>query len=450
MKLKKIMFTLISITLILFIISKNNFIKEKLGDVIVNIKFKTITKNMETKKLDNTTYYYSNKSDETYINNIEKYIKEGEVKTVPLLGQTTRYPYNIIIYTTPEAYAKDFNVNPKENGALTLLNSLYIPCANINLDLLAHEYTHYKINSLCKEKGIQESKIPSWFNEGVAEYVSSTLSPDRFRNIMIKNIQDFKNLDRNTQFIIKDGDNQKAYTQSYIAIKKIIELKGQKSIQEILINTKSMTFYNSFEKVLGLNINNFQKLLGNQLKSTDSVNALLRLGWAYSSQKKLDKAKGTFLEATKEYPESELAWLNLSYAYIDLGEFDSAIKYREKLISISVENSLSYCYYSQLFITTDLDKSVSMAEKSAQLAKVEKSGSPKYMMNYYLLIKSLRDNINLAKPFTQYVTLIKSDYIYGNMLKIDIINHVLAKYPDKNDNQKEQLIKLKSDLEKQK
>ena len=123
MKLKKIMFILILITLIIFIFSKNNFIKEKLGDVIVNIKFKTITKNMETKKLDNTTYYYSNKSDETYINNIEKYIKEGEFNTVPLLGQTIRYPYNIIIFTTPEAYAKEFGVNPKENGALTLLNS---------------------------------------------------------------------------------------------------------------------------------------------------------------------------------------------------------------------------------------------------------------------------------------------------------------------------------------
>ena len=86
MKLKKIMFILILIILIIFIFSKNNFIKEKLGDVIVNIKFKTITKNMETKKLDNTTYYYSNKSDETYINNIEKYIKEREFKTVPLLG----------------------------------------------------------------------------------------------------------------------------------------------------------------------------------------------------------------------------------------------------------------------------------------------------------------------------------------------------------------------------
>jgi len=449
-QLNTFMFTLTLITIILFIISKSNFVLNKLGDVLVNARFKTITKNMKTKKLDNITYYYSNKSYETYINDIKKYINDGEAKTVPLLGHTTMYPYNIIMFTTPEAFGKACDVNPKKNGATTVLNSLYIPCANIKLDLFAHEYTHYKIYSLCKEKGIQLSKIPSWFNEGVAEYVSSTLSPDRFKYTRIKNIQDFKNLDKNTQFIIKVGDNQKAYMQSYIAVKKIIQIKGQNAIHEILINSKSMTFDDSFEKVVGLNIDGFQKLLENELKSNDIVDALMKSATTYQQQKKFDKVKDLYLEATKKYPYNELAWHNLSLAYIDLGDFENAKKSREKLISISVdfEKSVDYCYYSQLFITTDLDKAVSLAEKSVQFAKIEKDNS-KYYLNYLLLVKNLRDNINLAKPFTQYITLIKSDYIYGNMLKINIINHVLAKYPDKNDSQKEQLIKIKNDLEKQ-
>ncbi len=34
-----------------------------------------MTKNMDTKKLDNITYYYLNKGDETYFNNIREYIK---------------------------------------------------------------------------------------------------------------------------------------------------------------------------------------------------------------------------------------------------------------------------------------------------------------------------------------------------------------------------------------
>jgi hypothetical protein len=126
------------------------------------------------------------------------------------------------------------------------------------------------------------------------------------------------------------------------------------------------------------------------------------------------------------------------------------MKSREKFVAIAEEKSLPYFYYSQLLIGMNLDKAITIAEKAALLAKTEKSGSPKFIMNYFLLIKNLRDNINLDKPFTQYLTLLQSDYIVGDRLKIDIINHVLAKYPDKNDNQKEQLIDIKSDLEKQK
>lgn len=39
-------------------------------------------------------------------------LEEGEVKISPLLGQTTMYPFNIIIFTTSESFGKAFNVNP--------------------------------------------------------------------------------------------------------------------------------------------------------------------------------------------------------------------------------------------------------------------------------------------------------------------------------------------------
>ncbi|MBK5242979.1 tetratricopeptide repeat protein [Clostridium sp.] len=449
MKLIKIpntlLYILIFIILIVVIIGETPSLKDKTAHIIKNIKFKTITKNMETKKFDNITYYYLNKGDETYINTIKEYIKEGEVKIAPLLGQTTMYPFNIIIFTTSESFGKAFNVNPEESRAVTIFDSLYVPNDNINSYVLVHEYTHYKMSSFCKDKDIQEFKIPSWFQEGVAEYTSSSLLPEVFKNPKIQQIKDFRKLDKNTQM----WKYNESYMQSYIAVKKLIELKGQNSIQQILINTKSMTFYNAFEKVVGLNIDDFQKLLENQLESIDSVNALLKSGLTYYQQKKFLKAKEIFLEATKKYPDNNLTWVRLSMCYIELGDFDGALKSREKSVSIEGANSSSYFEYSKLLISTDLDKAVSMAEKSAQLAKKD-SDNPKFTMNYFLFIKDINDNINLDKPFTQYVTLIKTDYLYVPMIKIDIINKVLAKYPDKNDNQKEQLIKLKSDLENQK
>lgn len=260
---KHIIVIIVSFILILstitIVIIKVPSLNSRFGQVVQNIRFKIITKNMDKKKFDNITYYYSNKNEETYIDNIEYYIKEGEAKIVPLLGDITMYPYSIIMFETPDAFGKACHVNPQNTTAMAWSDSIYIPCASINIDILPHEYTHYKINSLCKEKNIQESKISAWFMEGVAEYVSSTLSPKRFKNVTLKKIQNFKDLNGVTQFLARD--NQKAYTQSYIAVKKIVELKGQNAVMEIILNSKSMTFDNSFEKVVGLSIDDFQKLL---------------------------------------------------------------------------------------------------------------------------------------------------------------------------------------------
>lgn len=444
-KLNTLIFILILVVGMLLVVNKSTYLKYKIGVLAQNGRFKIITRNMETKKIDNITYYYVNKSDETYINNIKEYITEGEGKIEPLLGQIPLYPLNIIMFATSDAFAQIFNVNPQKSQAVTDMDSLYIPCANIDSYILVHEYTHYKMNSFYKENGLSIFKIPSWFSEGVAEYASSTLFPEKFKNPKLQTIQDFRKLDTAKQMKESELSGRESYMQSYLAVRKITELKGRNSIQQILINTKSMTFYDAFEKVVGLSIEDFQKL-----PPTDSVDALLNLGIKYTQQKKFDKSKDTFLETTKKYPYNELAWLNLGHSYIELGDFDSAIKSREKLIAISEEKTLPYFYYSQLLITVDLDKAVSMAEKSAQLAKIEKSDNPKFITNYFLLIKNLKNNIDLDKPFTQYVTLIQSEYIYSSMLKIHIINHVLAKYPDLNDEQKRQLIKIKSDLEKQK
>jgi len=282
MKSNKRNYILILIMVILIFFSKNNFLLDKTARLVRNIKFKTITKNMVIKKLNNITFYYSDKKDETYINNIKDYLKVGEDKINPILGQTTMYPYNIIMFTTSESFGKALKVNFKKGAALTVFDSLYIPCGNINSYVFVHEYTHYKMSAFCKENAIQKYKIPSWFNEGVAEYASSTLHPEKFRNPKIQQMKDFKKLEKSSQMM----EYNESYMQSYMAVKKVIEFKGEGSIQQILINAKSMTFYNAFEKVLGLSIEDFQKL-----QQTESDDVLLRAGSKYSQQNSSDKAK---------------------------------------------------------------------------------------------------------------------------------------------------------------
>jgi tetratricopeptide (TPR) repeat protein len=434
------------------IFSNTYYYKTLVLNIMGPIEMQIATKNMKFTKLNNITYYYSNKSDgeKPTLDYIKNCINEGKNETTKIFGQTSVNSLNIVRFSTLESFGKTFNINPQENVSLYFGRSIYIPSENFYQYAFVHEYTHYKMDLFCSDKGLRIFNIPQWFQEGVAEYACSPFYGQKYSNPKLNKVQDYRKMDDNKGIKESQAQGYDAYMQGYLAVKKIIQLKGQNSIQNILINTKTMNFYDAFKKVVGLSIDDFQKLQENQLTSTDSVNALLNLGWTYSQQKKLDKAKDTFLEATKKYPDNELAWVNLGHSYIELGDFDNAIKSREKLISIADKKSIAYFYYSQLLITKDLNKAIAMAEKSAELAKTEKSDDPKFVMNYFLLIKSLKDNINLDKSLTQYVTLIKSDYLYWNVLKIDIINHVLAKYTGKNDNAKQQLIKLKSDLEKQK
>lgn len=262
MKSNKVSYILIFLIVILLIVDKSSSLKNKIAVIAQNARFKTITKNMQMKKLDNITYYYSNKKDDTYRSTIKEYIKEGEAKTSTILGQTASNPLNIIIFPTSQEFGKVFKVNPHESLAVTIFDSLYIPWDNIHPYVFVHEYTHYKIRSYCKANGMPTYDLPIWFQEGVAEYASSTLNKNKFTNPKVQRIQDFKKLDKLKQMMDAEHKGQGSYMQSYMAVKKIIELKGQNSIQEILINTKSMTFYNSFEKVVGLSIEDFQKLLG--------------------------------------------------------------------------------------------------------------------------------------------------------------------------------------------
>jgi hypothetical protein len=103
--------------------------------------------------------------------------------------------------------------------------------------------------------------LPRWYEEGVSEYISSILEVNKFKDKSLNKIQDFKKLDYNTGIADSLKDGYDPYFQSYLAIKKLVGTKGEGVIQEILIETKSRGFYNAFEKVVGVSIEDFQNLL---------------------------------------------------------------------------------------------------------------------------------------------------------------------------------------------
>lgn len=261
MKVRKkviIYFLLMALWLILI---RNSYIKYNIASFVQNLRFKIITRNMESKKYANLTLYNTGEVDKNYINNIRNYIKEGDNKLELIFGQTISYPLNIVIFETSEKFGKAFFVNPEHGKAVTSFNSIYFPVDNINHYIIIHEYTHYKMNSYIKEKEMQYREIPMWFKEGIAEYTSIDFKSNNRIITKLDKIKDFRELEKNNGMSSYQLEGYDTYMQSYLAIKKIVEIKGEEAIQDILINTKSMGFYDAFAKVVGLSIEDFQNLL---------------------------------------------------------------------------------------------------------------------------------------------------------------------------------------------
>lgn len=223
------------------------------------VHFAKSTENMDSENLSYGTVYSKNKLDSNDTKLINELIQKGNNDTKTIFGNLTSYPFRIVVYPTTEEYQKWNNAGRDSLGSADS-SAIYLPINELNEYNFVHEYTHFKMQSFCKDDYINLLAIPMWFREGVAEYISFQYRENRVDKSHAK-IKNFKEISDQEEFVNARLDGYDMYFQSYLAIKKIIELKGEDSIKNILLDSKNMDFYSAFYKDLGLSIEDFQKLL---------------------------------------------------------------------------------------------------------------------------------------------------------------------------------------------
>lgn len=221
--------------------------------------FVKVTVNMSSDKFSYGTIYSKNILEGNKIKLIEDSFKKADNDTKTIFGQTILYPVRIVAFNTSEEYYKAVR-NSHNTAGVYDKYAFYLPMDKIADYIIIHEYTHYKMESFCKDNKINSLSTPIWFQEGVAEYIGFKYGPDKSLN-SLKKVKNFRELNNRTDITAAEKEGYDVYYQSCLAIKKIIQLKGEKAIQDILLDSKSMDFYNAFEKNTGLSIENFQKLL---------------------------------------------------------------------------------------------------------------------------------------------------------------------------------------------
>lgn len=254
-------FVLIVLAIILGIVTLNlptinsvkAFAEDNMVKKIVNIK---VTRGMESLELENGSEYYEKNINSENKDTIEKWLKQARKDTSRVFDINSEHKVDIVIFNSEDEFMEALKININDVAAIYLNDTIYMYKGSIKGRNIIHEYTHHIVNYYCKENDINKYNIPTWFEEGVAEYTSMIHNEGELIYVVdIDKKVDFRNLGNSNEEIsnmINDGYN--VYGQSYLVIKEIVKEKGIDVIMNILNDSKNMEFYDAFEKNAGKSI----------------------------------------------------------------------------------------------------------------------------------------------------------------------------------------------------
>ncbi len=371
--------------LLLFKSSNKNVSVYKLVDNLIekDKKIKEYDNLFKTAEYKDNTIYYTDKS-EPVLKLVYAYLDKAKLDNSKLFGEFSagklaiKFDYGEDVFKkrnpsfndsaglyfkrdkTVYIFMKDCYANALSLG----LNSLYLR------HVLLHEYTHHVFYEFLNLNRIDENKIPVRFMEGVSEYIGW----EEYYGPPPEKMAAFSELNTQKQWTDYSNKGYDVYEQSHYAIRRLIIMKGERVIRDILLNVKDKNFDAAFNEAAGISLQDYEKVLNEDFKNgwkeynnmvpafkqefyrnihiecfeeyirlnPDNVDALLDLAQLYDGSGKFDKELSTLNKAVEKGPKNMLAWHALALFHERMMDFDSAIRTFERETSIDKDSDVSY------------------------------------------------------------------------------------------------------------
>ncbi|OHX52306.1 peptidase MA family metallohydrolase [Planococcus faecalis] len=191
---------------------------------------------------------------------IEKYaieIKSKKTRFDELFGSEVKNPLTI------ESH-ESFN-SPEVSSENSITGGYYITndsTLHMSMEIeswqniLIHEYTHYRTHQFYEMQDLPVNQIPTWFEEGIAEYMADPL------NLMapsqLETVSDFRKMDSTESFQEIQQEGFSPYAQSYFAVQLLVNTHGIEVIPELLKSQTMDAFYDNLERIAQKPLNEFQ------------------------------------------------------------------------------------------------------------------------------------------------------------------------------------------------
>jgi tetratricopeptide (TPR) repeat protein len=365
--------------------------------------------------------------------------------------------------------------SPRERTAYVFIKDVYSNALGLNqissylCETLLHEYTHHVFHKFLESNQIPEVKIPSWFNEGVAEYIGNEGAGGGAPEKMA----DFNELKTQEQWVNYSNNGYSVYAQSHYAVRQLTLIKGEKVIKDILLKVKDTDFDTAFKDASGISLVDYENDLKEDFKNgwkkydkmvgpytlpsyTDekieglekyvklepnNMGALLDLAHLYEGYELVDKAKATLDKAVESNSKNSLAWHRLALIHEKMNNFDGAVEAFEKAIDVTDNPASGYMNLSEALLLKDVNKAAATAQKVKELDKSN------FVKKRLQAILDYQSSIKAGKPYEGCLQLIKSKTINNDDVKKALIEKLLKDYPHIKNSARSELVKIRGSLE---
>ncbi|HSJ36865.1 MAG TPA: hypothetical protein VK945_01480 [Planococcus sp. (in: firmicutes)] len=297
--------------------------------------------------------------------------------------------------------------------------------------ILLHEYTHHQSHLYAERNDLSPTRLPLWFEEGVADYLAGETS--NWYELEDVKIIDFKQLDYDFAFHNSYTRNFDPYIQSYLAVESLVNEFGEELLPTFLSAKMPSEFYGMLEEATGMQLADFQEtFLDDMIEESTAEQEQYDAAFEALENEDFSEAEKIIGELTENASEEDLhqlSWMQTDL-YLMQDQFDRAIRFMEgRLENGDPDYRIDdLTTLAELYVLIDPEKSLAfIKEADAEMQEDEDVDFAYYDLEAYLEAYEL---INSDSPLEGYMILLDEDLLYNETIIEKVTEKVETEFPE--------------------
>lgn len=294
--------------------------------------------------------------------------------------------------------------------------------------ILLHEYVHHQSHLYSERADLSETRLPVWFEEGVADYLAGETSS--WYDLEDVEITDFALLDTDDSFHDSYSRKFDPYIQSFLAVESLADDFGEDILTTLLSASKRSGFYEMLEDATGMKLTDFQEtFLDKMIAESQAEEAQYDAAYAAMDEGDFADALNIVEDLKKNASEEDLyhlSWMETNI-YLMQDRFDEAIQ----SIEVRLENGDPDSHaddltsLAEIYLLVNPEKSLELIQDAQILINDSSSdadpGFSAYNLEAYAEAYGL---INSSAPLEGYMILLDEELLYYDAV-IEKVNDIV-------------------------